>query len=93
MENTKSVRWGRSGRWRAGLAVAGVAAIWAQEVHDRIIEPLGLRRTLIPEISPYVPMSTAAGYTQFPGRDDLIDTTLAVGGGGAHQPPEGARPA
>ncbi|MEU5506777.1 serine hydrolase domain-containing protein [Streptomyces fungicidicus] len=54
---------------------------WAQEVHDRIIEPLGLRRTLIPDTSPYVPMPTAAGYTQFPGRDDLTDTTLAVGGG------------
>ncbi|MFF9451230.1 serine hydrolase, partial [Streptomyces althioticus] len=27
MEITKSARWGRSGRWRAGLAVAGVAAI------------------------------------------------------------------
>ncbi len=54
---------------------------WAQEVHDRIIEPLGLRRTLIPDTSPYVPLPTAAGYTQFPGRDDLTDTTLAVGGG------------
>lgn len=54
---------------------------WAQEVHDRIIEPLGLRHTLIPGTSPYVPMPTAAGYTQFPGRDDLTDTTLAVGGG------------
>ncbi|MDI9832599.1 serine hydrolase domain-containing protein [Streptomyces sp. KAU_LT] len=54
---------------------------WSQEVHDRIIEPLGLRHTLIPGISPYVPMPTAAGYTQFPGRDDLTDTTLAVGGG------------
>ncbi|MCX4564789.1 hypothetical protein OOK48_00270 [Streptomyces viridodiastaticus] len=29
MEITKSARWGRSGRWRAGLAVAGVAAIGA----------------------------------------------------------------
>src|SRR5690606_12965854 len=27
MEMTKSARWGRSGRWRAGLAMAGVAAI------------------------------------------------------------------
>src|SRR5690606_881668 len=54
---------------------------WAQEVHDRIIEPLGLRHTLIPDTSPYVPMPTATGYTQFPGRDDLTDTTLAVGGG------------
>ena len=27
MEITKSARWGRSGRWRAGLAVAGVAAM------------------------------------------------------------------
>ncbi|MFE8956077.1 peptidase, partial [Streptomyces althioticus] len=26
---TKSALWGRSGRWRAGLAVAGVAAIGA----------------------------------------------------------------
>ncbi|KAB2976923.1 beta-lactamase family protein [Streptomyces sp. SS1-1] len=54
---------------------------WPQEVHDRIIEPLGLRHTLIPDTSPYVPMPTAVGYTQFPGRNDLTDTTLAVGGG------------
>ncbi|GAB2979721.1 serine hydrolase domain-containing protein [Streptomyces pseudoechinosporeus] len=54
---------------------------WEQEVHDRVIEPLGLRHTMTLGTSSYVPRPTATAYVQFPGRDDLTDTTLAVASG------------
>ncbi|GGV94515.1 D-alanyl-D-alanine carboxypeptidase [Streptomyces gelaticus] len=54
---------------------------WAQEIHDRIIEPLGLRRTFTPGTSPYLPRPTATAYTWFPGCARPTDTTLAFGGG------------
>lgn len=54
---------------------------WEQEIHERIIEPLGLRHTLTLGTSAYVPQPTATAYLQFPGRDDLTDTTLQVDGG------------
>ncbi|QCX81605.1 D-alanyl-D-alanine carboxypeptidase precursor [Streptomyces sp. YIM 121038] len=66
----------------AGLVIEAVTGRpWAQEVHERIIEPLGLRHTLIPGTSPYVPQPTATAYTQFPGSKELTDTTLAAVGG------------
>jgi D-alanyl-D-alanine carboxypeptidase len=52
---------------------------WEQEVHERIIEPLGLRRTYAPGTSAYVPEPTARAYLQFPGDEELYDTTLAAG--------------
>ncbi|TGB06254.1 serine hydrolase domain-containing protein, partial [Streptomyces palmae] len=54
---------------------------WAQEVHERLIGPLGLRHTLIPGGSAYVPQPTATAYTGFPGSPRLIDTSLTTGGG------------
>ncbi|MFF2846356.1 serine hydrolase domain-containing protein [Streptomyces sp. NPDC058001] len=54
---------------------------WEQEVHERIIEPLGLRHTMSLGTSPYVPRPTATAYVQFPGHDDLTDTTLSVDSG------------
>jgi D-alanyl-D-alanine carboxypeptidase len=51
---------------------------WEQEVHERIIEPLGLRRTYAPGTSAYVPEPTARAYLQFPGDEELYDTTLAA---------------
>ncbi|WP_435877025.1 serine hydrolase domain-containing protein [Streptomyces acidicola] len=54
---------------------------WEREVHERIIEPLGLHHTMTMGTSAYVPRPTATAYVQFPGRDDLTDTTLSVDGG------------
>ncbi|WP_411576565.1 serine hydrolase [Streptomyces mutabilis] len=54
---------------------------WEQEIHERIIEPLGLRHTLTLGTSAYVPQPTATACLQFPGRDDPTDTTLQVDGG------------
>lgn len=66
----------------AGLIVERVTGhSWAEEIHDRIIEPLGLRHTLTPGTSPYVPAPTASAYTWFPDVGRPTDTTLASGGG------------
>lgn len=63
----------------AGMVVEAVTGHpLAQEVHDRIIEPLGLRHTVLAGTSAYAPQPRATGYTQFPGRPDLVDTTVFV---------------
>ncbi|RMI42401.1 serine hydrolase domain-containing protein [Streptomyces triticirhizae] len=54
---------------------------WEQEVHDRIIEPLGLEHTISPGNSPYIPRPTAHAYLQFPGYEELTDTTLTADAG------------
>ncbi|WP_405431324.1 serine hydrolase domain-containing protein [Streptomyces anulatus] len=77
-------RWGYSNTnyILMGLVIEEVTGHpWAQEIHDRIIEPLGLRHTFSPGTSPYVPAPTATAYTRFPGEDGFTDTTLAYGGG------------
>jgi D-alanyl-D-alanine carboxypeptidase len=77
-------RWGYSNTNYvvAGLIIERVTGnSWAREIHDRIIEPLGLRHTFTPGTSPYVPRPTAGAYTWFPGCDRPTDTTLASGGG------------
>ncbi|MEO3750354.1 serine hydrolase domain-containing protein [Streptomyces sp. B6B3] len=58
---------------------------WEREVHERVVEPLGLAHTLTPGTSAYVPEPTATGYLQFPGREDLTETPLFVNAG-----PDGA---
>ncbi|RBM07345.1 serine hydrolase [Streptomyces sp. PT12] len=77
-------RWGYSNTnyLLAGLIIeAATGNSWEREIHERVIEPLGLDHTLTPGTSAYVPHPTAAGYTRFPGREELTETTLAVGGG------------
>lgn len=66
----------------AGMVIeAATGSPWEQEVHDRIIEPLGLRHTMTMGGSAYVPQPTATAYLQFPGHEELTDTTLSVDGG------------
>ncbi|MEV7192987.1 serine hydrolase domain-containing protein [Streptomyces sp. NPDC093510] len=66
----------------AGMLVEAVTGHpWAQEVHERIIEPLGLRATFTPGTSPYVPQPTATGYTYFPDETRPTETSLGFGGG------------
>lgn len=77
-------RWGYSNTNYvvAGLVVEAVTGRpWAQEVHERIIEPLGLRDTFTPGTSSYVPRPTATGYTYFPQETRPTETTLGFGGG------------
>ena len=66
----------------AGMIIeAATGNTWEREIHERIIEPLGLTHTLTPGTSAYVPEPTATGYLQFPGREDLTETPLSVGAG------------
>ncbi|MFI7319362.1 serine hydrolase domain-containing protein [Streptomyces venezuelae] len=77
-------RWGYSNTNYvvAGMLIEAVTGNpWEQEVHERIIEPLGLRHTFTPGTSPYVPQPTATGYTYFPDETRPTDTTLGYGGG------------
>lgn len=77
-------RWGYSNTNYvvAGLIIEQVTGHpWAQEIHERVIEPLGLRNTLVPGTSCHVPAPTAAAYTHFPGSPRPTDTTVAGGGG------------
>jgi D-alanyl-D-alanine carboxypeptidase len=74
-------RWGYSNTnyVLAGMIIEKVTGHpLAQETNDRILAPLGLRHTMMAGTSAYVPQPRANGYTQFPGRPDLVDTSLFV---------------
>ncbi|RKS78760.1 D-alanyl-D-alanine carboxypeptidase [Actinomadura pelletieri DSM 43383] len=80
----EETRWGYSNTnyVLAGLIIEKVTGrSWEQQVHERIIEPLGLRHTITPGTSAYVPQPSATAYTRFPGRKDLTDTSINVGAG------------
>ncbi|BCB75807.1 serine hydrolase domain-containing protein [Phytohabitans flavus] len=65
----------------AGMLVEAVTGRdWQREVHDRIITPLGLRRTLTPGTWPFLPAPHANNYHQFAPGGPLVDTTIAVRG-------------
>lgn len=55
----------------------------AQELHERVIAKLGLRRTFTAGTSAYLPLPRATGYTRFPGTAELTDTSLFVPAPGA----------
>ncbi|MFJ1898679.1 serine hydrolase domain-containing protein [Streptomyces sp. NPDC088115] len=76
----RETRWGYSNTnyVLAGLIVERVTGhSWEQEIHDRLIGPLGLGHTFTPGTSPYVPAPTATAYTWFPDVDRPTDTTIA----------------
>jgi D-alanyl-D-alanine carboxypeptidase len=71
----------------AGMIIEAVTDNpWGQEVTDRIIEPLGLEGTTVPD-GAMMPEPHAKGYHQFEPNGPLVDTTLldpsAGGAGGA----------
>ncbi|GHC77200.1 serine hydrolase [Streptomyces flavofungini] len=49
---------------------------WDKEVHDRVLRPLGLRRTETPGTSPYLAVPHAVNYQQFAEGGPRIDTTI-----------------
>jgi D-alanyl-D-alanine carboxypeptidase len=62
-----------------GLIIKAVTGHdWQQEVTDRIIAPLRLRRTLTPGSWPFLPAPHANNYQQFAPGEPLVDTTIAV---------------
>ncbi len=67
-----------------GYAVLGMVIeratgqAWHEEVHDRILTPLGMRDTIWPGTSPSLPHPHARGYTRFAPGEDLVDTTELI---------------
>ncbi|MEV6043019.1 serine hydrolase domain-containing protein [Streptomyces xanthochromogenes] len=49
---------------------------WEQQVHDRILRPLGLRGTDTPGTDPFLPYPHAANYQQFTVNGPMVDTTI-----------------
>jgi D-alanyl-D-alanine carboxypeptidase len=71
----------------AGMVLEAVTGNpWAEEVRARIIDPLGLEHTTVPD-GAAMPTPHASGYTQFEPGGPLVDTTeldpSAGGSGGA----------
>lgn len=65
----------------AGMLVEAVTGHdWQREVHDRIIEPLGLRHTRTPGSWPFLPAPHATNYQQFRPGGPLVDATIAIRG-------------
>ena len=60
----------------AGMIIEAVTNNpWAEEVRNRIIEPLGLAQTTVGS-GPQMPELHASGYYQFPDGGPLVDVTL-----------------
>ncbi|MER8073487.1 serine hydrolase domain-containing protein [Streptomyces sp. NPDC094034] len=61
----------------AGMIIERVTGLsWEQEVHDRILRPLGLRRTETPGTWPFLPEPHTANYQQFTPDGPMADTTM-----------------
>ncbi|WP_433331364.1 serine hydrolase domain-containing protein [Spirillospora sp. CA-294931] len=65
----------------AGMIIErATGAPWAQAVHERVIEPLGLADTLIPGTSAYLPSPRLAAYKRLRPGGPLVDvSTFAAG--------------
>ncbi|GAA1580526.1 serine hydrolase domain-containing protein [Actinomadura kijaniata] len=65
----------------AGMAIEkATGRPWQQEVHERIIEPLGLRHTLIPGTSAHLPQPGMTAYRRLvPGGPETDVSTIASG--------------
>ncbi|WP_181009420.1 serine hydrolase [Streptomyces sp. SM11] len=61
----------------AGMVIEKITGrTWEQQVKDRILRPLGLRRTDTPGTRPFLPHPHTANYQQFTEDGPMIDTTL-----------------
>ncbi|MFE4538997.1 serine hydrolase domain-containing protein [Streptomyces scopuliridis] len=61
----------------AGMIIEKVTGLsWEQQVHDRILRPLSLRRTETPGTWPFLPDPHAANYQQFTADGPMADTTI-----------------
>ncbi|MDH6697102.1 serine hydrolase domain-containing protein [Streptomyces griseoviridis] len=61
----------------AGMIIEKITGrTWEQQVHDRILRPLGLRHTDTPGTWPYLPHPHTADYQQFTVDGPLVDTTI-----------------
>ncbi|MFF8382275.1 serine hydrolase domain-containing protein [Streptomyces kanasensis] len=61
----------------AGMIIRKVTGrSWEQQVHERVLRPLGLRRTDTPGAWPFLPQPHASDYQQFAEDGPLVDTTI-----------------
>ncbi|MEV5201358.1 serine hydrolase domain-containing protein [Streptomyces sp. NPDC053720] len=61
----------------AGMIIEKVTGrTWEQQVHDRILRPLGLRHTDTPGTKPFLPHPHTANYQQFTADGPMVDTTI-----------------
>lgn len=61
----------------AGMIIEKVTGrTWEQQVHERILRPLGLRDTATPGMWPFLPYPHAANYQQFAVDGPMVDTTI-----------------
>ncbi|MFE4451333.1 serine hydrolase domain-containing protein [Streptomyces sp. NPDC056796] len=61
----------------AGMIIQQVTGrSWEQQVHDRILRPLGLRHTDTPGTWPFLPQPHAANYQQFAEEGPMTDATI-----------------
>ncbi|WP_324965463.1 serine hydrolase domain-containing protein [Streptomyces formicae] len=61
----------------AGMIIEKVTGrTWEQQVHDRVLRPLGLRDTDTPGIRPFLPRPHAADHQQFTPAGPMVDTTI-----------------
>ncbi|WP_324614126.1 serine hydrolase domain-containing protein [Streptomyces sp. XY152] len=61
----------------AGMIIEKITGrTWEQQVHDRILRPLGLRHTGTPGTRPFLPYPHTANYQQFTVDGPMVDTTI-----------------
>ncbi|MEV6425836.1 serine hydrolase domain-containing protein [Streptomyces sp. NPDC051662] len=61
----------------AGMIIQKITGhTWEQQVHDRILRPLGLQRTDTPGTKPFLPRPHTANYQQFSVDGPLVDSTI-----------------
>ncbi|MCX4819910.1 beta-lactamase family protein [Streptomyces sp. NBC_01142] len=61
----------------AGMIIEKVTGrSWEQQVHDRILRPLGMRDTDTPGTRPFLPHPYTANYQQFTADGPMADTTI-----------------
>ncbi|WP_331729143.1 beta-lactamase family protein (plasmid) [Streptomyces sp. NBC_01003] len=61
----------------AGMIIEKITGrTWEQQVHDRILRPLGLQHTDTPGTWPFLPYPHTANYQQFTVDGPMVDTTI-----------------
>ncbi|MBB6414648.1 serine hydrolase [Streptomyces sp. AK010] len=61
----------------AGMIIEKITGrTWEQQVHDRILRPLGLQTTDTPGTKPFLPHPHTANYQQFTVDGPMVDTTI-----------------
>ncbi|MEE1801208.1 serine hydrolase [Streptomyces sp. JV176] len=61
----------------AGMIIEKITGhTWEQQVHTRVLRPLGLQHTDTPGTRPFLPRPHASNYQQFTADGPMVDTTI-----------------